>query len=57
MLLVHRLFGDPEYVGDVLPRPALTAGIGDLRGLEGFGETPQRRCGLKPDPGVGTAGR
>jgi len=57
MLLVHRLFGDPEYVGDVLPRPALTAGIGDLRGLEGFGETPQCRCGLKPDPGIGTAGR
>jgi len=41
VLLVHRLPGDAETLGDLLPRPALIAGVLHLEGLEALDEDPQ----------------
>ena len=41
VLLVHRLPGDPELLGDLLPRPALVARVLDLERLQAFDERAQ----------------
>lgn len=49
MLAVHGLPGDSETRGDVLPRPAVGAGVVDLQLLELLGERTQRGDGSQPD--------
>jgi hypothetical protein len=41
VLLVHRLPGDAEALGNLLVRPALVAGVLHLEGLEALNEDPQ----------------
>src|SRR5450759_5404017 len=56
MLLVHGLPAHPEHLGDVLPRPPLAAGIGDLCSLQGLGQATQRRGGPQPHSRVSATG-
>src|SRR5665647_1539478 len=54
MLLVHCLLRHPEYLGDVLPRPPMAAGVGHLSSLSGLVQTTQRRGGLQTHSRVST---
>src|SRR5688572_25214446 len=45
VLLVHCLPGDAQELGDLVPRPALLAGVADLEGLQALDERPQRTDG------------
>src|SRR3982751_6276306 len=56
MLLVDGLFADAEGVGDLLPRPALGAGVADLERLERLGEPVEGDDRAQTDRRVGTAG-
>ena len=56
VLLVHCLPGDAQELGDLLPRPALVAGVADLEVLEPLHQRPQRPDRLQPDGGVPAAG-
>ena len=56
VLLVHRLPGDAEPLGDLLPRPALIAGVLHLEGLQALDEDPQGSDGLQTHRGVPAAG-
>src|SRR5690349_1310960 len=48
MLAVHRLLGDTEPAGDLLPRPSQPPPVLDLERLQAFGEYPQRRHRAQP---------
>ena len=53
MLAVDGLLGDAERVGDLLPGPALGAGVADVQGLELVEQATQRGDGPQADRGVG----
>src|SRR5689334_21239499 len=57
VLLVDALAGHVERVGDLLPRPAVTASVGDLQVLEPLEQAAERDEGPQPNPWIGTAGR
>src|SRR5438876_7341765 len=49
MLAVHRLLGDTEPGGDLLPGPSQRPRVADLEHLQPFGEYPQRRHRAQPN--------
>src|SRR3954471_23589159 len=56
VLLVHGLPAHAEQLGDLLPRPALLAGVGDLERLETLDEGSQGPDGTEADRRVLAAG-
>jgi len=56
VLLMHRLLADFQRVRDLLPRPALPAGVANLQALETLGESPQRERGTQTGSDIGAAG-
>lgn len=52
VLLVHRLAGDPERLGDLLPRPADRPCIVNVQLLELLDQIAQRRYRGKADGGI-----
>src|SRR5438876_10493329 len=56
MLAVHRLLGDTEPGGDLLPGPSQRPRVADLEHLQPFGEYPQRRHRAQPNPRVVAGG-
>src|SRR5690349_2589833 len=56
MLLVDGLLADAERVGDLLPRPALGAGVADLERLERLGQPVEGDDRAQADRRVGAAG-
>jgi hypothetical protein len=57
VLLVHRLLADFQRGRDLLPRPALPAGVADLQALETLGESAQCERGAQTGSDIGAAGR
>src|SRR5690606_40286495 len=55
VLLVDGLPAHAEADRDLLPGPALVAGVGDLEGLQPLGQLAQRADGPQPDRGVPAA--
>src|SRR5262249_14804287 len=49
MLAVHRLLGDAEPGGNLLPGPSQRPRVVDLEHLQPFGEHPQRRHRTQPN--------
>src|SRR5690348_9312396 len=54
VLLVHRLAGDPQRRGDLLPGPAVLPRVVDVQALQLVGQPPQREHRLQPDRGIAT---
>src|SRR3954454_23969889 len=57
VLLVNALAGHVERVGDLLPGPAVAAGVGDLQMLKPLKQAAQRHDSAEPNPRISTAGR
>src|SRR3954453_75589 len=57
VLLVDALAGHVERVGDLLPGPAVAAGVGGLQMLEPLEQAAQRDNGAQANPGISAAGR
>jgi hypothetical protein len=49
---MHRLLGDAEQRGDLLPAPATLAGATHLQLLDGLEQRPQRGDAAQPDLGI-----
>src|SRR5689334_19135640 len=56
VLLVHGLPGDPEFRGDLLPRPALVARTAHLHRLQLLQQPAQRGDGPQAHPGIAVTG-
>jgi hypothetical protein len=56
VLLVDGLLGDPQSAGDVLPGPALGAGVVHLEGLQDLDQAAQSRHRPQAELGVAAAG-